>query len=102
MMMAPRLVQRLALGGRAEHPEVLGQVGRADRQRVDAGEAAISSSRVNARFVSSMIVTCTREFAAAVCGDRKRSELGVRAEAVHPPLTERSVAAARRDLGRLF
>jgi hypothetical protein len=34
----PVLVQRLALGGRAEHPEVLGQIGRTDRQRVDAGD----------------------------------------------------------------
>ena len=34
----PVIVQRLALRGRAEYPEVLGEIGRADRQGVDAGD----------------------------------------------------------------
>ena len=60
------------------------------------GVAAISSSRLNASFVSSMIVTCTRAFACAVCSaSGAYLELGVGSEAVHAAVTERRVTAAR-------
>jgi hypothetical protein len=41
------------------------------------GVAAISSSLSNARFVSSMIVTCTRAFAWAVCSASGRERYSV-------------------------
>jgi hypothetical protein len=49
-----------------------------------------------------MIVTYARVRGRRVFADRQAPEFGVRAEAVHPPLTQRRVPAARRDLGRLL
>src|SRR5258708_19684530 len=66
------------------------------------GTDAISSSRSKARFVSSMAVTCTRALAAAMCSPGASVWYIVRAEAVHPALAQRRVAAAGGDGGRLL
>ena len=97
------LVQHLALSGRAEHSKVLRQVGRPDRQGVDARDRRdLVEALEGALGLEHDRDVHTRVRSGHVLGRGQRPVLRVRAEAVHAPLAQRSVPAARGHRGRLL